>query len=65
MCHSLTALPDGRLLVIGGRNKEGICRDTWLLDTVRPQQALDSKSLAFNLRVIQQVILGSTPNPKP
>lgn len=34
MCHSLTALPDGRLLVIGGRNKEGICRDMWLLDTV-------------------------------
>jgi hypothetical protein len=35
MCHSLTALPDGRLLVFGGRNKEGICRDMWLLDMVR------------------------------
>jgi hypothetical protein len=35
MCHSLTALPDGRMLAFGGRNKEGICRDMWLLETVR------------------------------
>lgn len=35
MCHSLTGLSDGRLLVVGGRNKEGICRDMWLLDAVR------------------------------
>lgn len=35
MCHSLTPLPDGRLLVFGGRNKDGICSDMWLLDTVR------------------------------
>lgn len=34
MCHSMTPLPDGRLLVFGGRNKEGICSDMWLLDTV-------------------------------
>lgn len=34
MCHSLTPLPDGRLLLLGGRHKEGICKDLWWLDTV-------------------------------
>jgi host cell factor len=32
MCHTLTALPDGSLLLLGGRKREGICEDAWLLD---------------------------------
>lgn len=35
MCHSMTTLSDGRVLVFGGRNKDGICRDMWLADVVR------------------------------
>lgn len=35
MCHSMTGLRDGRLLLLGGRHKEGICRDMWWLDAVR------------------------------
>jgi hypothetical protein len=34
MCHSMTALPDGRMLLLGGRQKEGICKDLWWLDAV-------------------------------
>lgn len=34
MCHSLTTLSDGRMLLLGGRHKEGICRDMWWLEMV-------------------------------
>jgi hypothetical protein len=34
MCASLTRVPDGRLLLLGGRNKDGICRDNWWLQEV-------------------------------
>lgn len=34
MCHSLTCLADGRLLLLGGRTKEGLCRDVWTLAMV-------------------------------
>jgi hypothetical protein len=34
MCHSMTPLPDGRILLLGGRQKEGICKDMWWLDAV-------------------------------
>jgi hypothetical protein len=34
MCHSMTPLPDGRTLLLGGRQKEGICKDMWWLDAV-------------------------------
>eukprot|EP00775_Hariotina_reticulata_P005010 gene5010-5251_t len=31
MCHSLSRLPGGRLLLLGGRHKDGICQDQWWL----------------------------------
>ncbi|MEW5302348.1 MAG: hypothetical protein WDW36_005145 [Sanguina aurantia] len=34
MCHSLTCLADGRLLLLGGRTKEGLCADVWTLAVV-------------------------------
>jgi hypothetical protein len=30
----MTPLPDGRMLLLGGRQKEGICKDMWWLDAV-------------------------------
>jgi hypothetical protein len=39
MCHSMTALPDGRMLLLGGRHKEGICKDLWWLDMVSTYNA--------------------------
>ncbi|KAL6764475.1 hypothetical protein V8C86DRAFT_1592041 [Haematococcus lacustris] len=42
MCHSMAALSGGRLLLVGGRRKEGICQDVWWLasapsNTFNPQ----------------------------
>jgi hypothetical protein len=43
MCHSLTGLPDGRVLLLGGRNKEGICHDQWWLEQVQTTPALKER----------------------
>ncbi|WIA20924.1 hypothetical protein OEZ85_005266 [Tetradesmus obliquus] len=50
MCHSMTPLPDGRMLLLGGRQKEGICKDLWWLDaagelTVPPSPSGSQQSL--------------------
>lgn len=35
MCHSLTAMGGERLLLVGGRQREGICKEAWWLSMVR------------------------------
>lgn len=32
MCHTLTALSSGRMLLLGGRRKEGICEEAWWME---------------------------------
>lgn len=39
MCHSLTPLEDGRALLLGGRRREGICKDAFWLQLVRAGRA--------------------------
>ncbi|KAF6262051.1 hypothetical protein COO60DRAFT_1699485 [Scenedesmus sp. NREL 46B-D3] len=42
MCASMTPLPDGLLLLLGARHKEGIYQDMWWLDVAGDSVVLPS-----------------------